>query len=124
MLESRHLFISSPFMQMQLKLLLPFLLIGYKCIGEASSEMALSSINHFCQAITSSLKSLGKYLITLTHYKECLAHHQLIKSLVIYYIQYSHPTLISHCRSRNQKFSIFITSICISWLVLSFKQTG
>lgn len=46
--------------KMQLKLFLPLLLICYKCIGEASTEMALSKINHFCQAITSSLKRLGE----------------------------------------------------------------
>ncbi|KAG6392631.1 hypothetical protein SASPL_146855 [Salvia splendens] len=51
--------------KMQLKLLLPFLLISYKCIGEASTEMALSRITYFSQTITSSLKKLGKYLLTL-----------------------------------------------------------
>ncbi|XP_042026090.1 protein SWEETIE-like [Salvia splendens] len=46
--------------KMQLKLLLPFLLIAYKCIGEASTEMALSRITYFSQTITSSLKKLGQ----------------------------------------------------------------
>ncbi|KAI3451757.1 hypothetical protein Pfo_008422 [Paulownia fortunei] len=46
--------------QMQLKLLLPFLLIGYKCIGEASTEISLSRINDFVQSIGSLLKRLGK----------------------------------------------------------------
>ncbi|KAL1536904.1 protein SWEETIE-like [Salvia divinorum] len=46
--------------KMQLKLLLPFVLIAYKCIGEASTEMALSIITYFSQIITSSLKRLGQ----------------------------------------------------------------
>ncbi|XP_047954484.1 protein SWEETIE [Salvia hispanica] len=45
--------------KMQLKLSLPFLLIAYKCIGEASTEMALSRMTYFSQTITSSLKKLG-----------------------------------------------------------------
>ncbi|GFQ05127.1 heat repeat-containing protein 5b [Phtheirospermum japonicum] len=45
--------------QMQLKFLLPFLLIGYKCIGEASTEISLSRINDFVQSICSLLKRLG-----------------------------------------------------------------
>lgn len=66
-----HLLLARSFVQMQLKLLLPFLLIGYKCIGEASTEMALSRINYFSHTITSSLKRLGKYLITLIRDREC-----------------------------------------------------
>ncbi|PIN01995.1 hypothetical protein CDL12_25491 [Handroanthus impetiginosus] len=46
--------------QMQLKFLLPFLLIGYKCIGEASTEISLSRINEYVQSIASLLKRLGK----------------------------------------------------------------
>ncbi|KAL8476600.1 hypothetical protein ACS0TY_029047 [Phlomoides rotata] len=46
--------------EMQLQLLLPFLLIGYKCIGEASTEITLSRINDFVQSITSSLKRFGE----------------------------------------------------------------
>ncbi|KAK4393625.1 protein SWEETIE [Sesamum angolense] len=44
--------------QMQLKLLLPFLLVGYKCIGEASTEISLSRIYDFVQSIASLLKRL------------------------------------------------------------------
>ncbi|KAK4416508.1 protein SWEETIE [Sesamum alatum] len=46
--------------QMQLKLLLPFLLVGYKCIGEASTEISLSRIYGFVQSIASLLKRLSK----------------------------------------------------------------
>ncbi|KAL0332487.1 UNVERIFIED_CONTAM: protein SWEETIE [Sesamum calycinum] len=46
--------------QMQLKLLLPFLLVGYKCIGEASTEISLSRIYDFVQSIASLLKRLSK----------------------------------------------------------------
>ncbi|KAL3630335.1 hypothetical protein CASFOL_023319 [Castilleja foliolosa] len=45
--------------QVQLKFLLPFLLIGYKCIGEASTEISLSRINDFVQSICSLLKKIG-----------------------------------------------------------------
>lgn len=57
-----HLLSTLLLMQMQLKLVLPFLLIGYKCIGEASTEMTLSRINDFVQSTISSLKRLGKCL--------------------------------------------------------------
>ncbi|KAG8384070.1 hypothetical protein BUALT_Bualt04G0079800 [Buddleja alternifolia] len=46
--------------QMKLKILLPFLLLGYKCIGEASTEISLSRIIDFVQSIASLLKRYGK----------------------------------------------------------------
>ncbi|CAI9766931.1 unnamed protein product [Fraxinus pennsylvanica] len=46
--------------QMQLKLLLPFLSIGYKCIGKSSTKSCLSSANDFVQSIISLLKRHGK----------------------------------------------------------------
>ncbi|KAL7101750.1 hypothetical protein ACP275_08G074200 [Erythranthe tilingii] len=45
--------------QMQLKFSLPFLLIGYKYVGEASTEISLSEINVFVQSIASLLERLG-----------------------------------------------------------------
>ncbi|KAK6150970.1 hypothetical protein DH2020_015902 [Rehmannia glutinosa] len=57
--EFFHFLTATHLMQMQLKLLLPFLLIGYKCIGEASTEISLSRINDFVQSICSLLKRLG-----------------------------------------------------------------
>lgn len=51
-------------MQMQLRIFLPCLLIGYKCIGETSIQISLTSINDFVQAICSLLKIIGKYLVT------------------------------------------------------------
>ncbi|KAL6520097.1 hypothetical protein OROHE_017240 [Orobanche hederae] len=45
--------------QMQLRIILPCLLIGYKCIGETSTEISLTSINDFVQSICSLLKIVG-----------------------------------------------------------------
>ncbi|KAL6551851.1 hypothetical protein OROGR_008005 [Orobanche gracilis] len=45
--------------QMQLRIFLPCLLIGYKCIGETSTERSLTSINDFVQSICSLLKIVG-----------------------------------------------------------------
>ncbi|XP_073155187.1 protein SWEETIE isoform X2 [Henckelia pumila] len=46
--------------QMRLKLLLPFLLIGFKCIGEASAELYLARIFDFVKFIISLLKGYEK----------------------------------------------------------------
>ncbi|XP_051126760.1 protein SWEETIE isoform X2 [Andrographis paniculata] len=46
-------------LEAQLDLFLPFLLLGYKFIGEASNEITLSRISDFVQSIASSLKRLG-----------------------------------------------------------------
>lgn len=52
-------------MQMQLKLLLPFLSISYKCIGKSSAELCLSRANNFVKSIISLLKRCGEYPVSL-----------------------------------------------------------
>ncbi|KZV35643.1 HEAT repeat-containing protein 5B [Dorcoceras hygrometricum] len=47
--------------QMRLKLLLPFLLVGLKCIGEASTELYLARIFDFAKFIISLLKGYEKF---------------------------------------------------------------
>lgn len=54
----RELIISfAVFMQMGLKSILAFLLVGYKCIGRASTEISLSKVHDFVQCLTSVLKT-------------------------------------------------------------------
>lgn len=45
------------FMQMGLKSILAFLLVGYKCIERASTEISLSRVHDFVQCLTSVMKT-------------------------------------------------------------------